>query len=176
LNETIISTNHSISTKLNNDNFTKLISDFTESTNKILSLSNKFSETNEKTINSLSEVTKFMNVLSTSASNVSSQLDLLEQRSQLLNTSSSDMNNVTMGLIESNKMLTEHSSKVSSSLNDANNLIIKLNKSIGISSDAFGKNFGDIPELQNFKNSLHRANSEIGKLESLINRINSMKI
>jgi hypothetical protein len=176
LNETIISTNHSISTKLNNDNFTKLISDFTESTNKILSLSNKFSETNEKTINSLSEVTKFMNVLSTSASNVSSQLDLLEQRSQLLNTSSSDMNNVFKNLNESNKIMTENSSKVSSSLNDANNAIIKLGSSFVNSSDSFTKNFGDIPELQNFKNSLHRANSEIGKLESLINRINSMKI
>lgn len=176
LNETIISTNHNIADKLNSNNITNLISEFTESTNKILSLSNKFSETNEKTINSLSEVTKFMNALSASSSNVSTQLDLLEKRSQLLNSSSLDMNNVTVGLIESKKMMTEHSSKVSSSLNDANNSIIKLNNSIGNTSDAFGKNFGDMPELQNFKSSLNRAIIEIGRLESIINRINSMKI
>ena len=124
----------------------------------------------------MSEVTKFMNALTTSTSNVSSQLDILEKRSQLLNSSSLDMNNVTVGLIESKKKMTEHSSKVSSSLNDANNSIIKLNNSIGNSTDAFGRNFGDIPELQNFKSSLNRAIIEIGRLESIINRINSMKI
>lgn len=176
LNETIVSTNKNIIDKLNSENFSTLITNFSESANKFLTITNKFVDVNEKTINSVSDVTKSMNSLSSSTSLVISQIDILEKRNQALNLSSQDMNNATVDLIDTQKIMTTQSGQVASSLKDANDAILKLSTSIGSSSDSFTRNFGDVPELINFKSSLNRANDEIRKLESLINRINSMKI
>ncbi len=175
LNETIIATNQNIIDNLGSDKFHQAINNFSESVSQFLSTTNKFVDANGKAVTSITEVTSRMNALSSASNSVSTQIAQLEKNSQELNLSSKNLNDVTIDLVDTQKIVASQTKKVSSSLDVANESIVKLNTSIDDSSRKFTTGFGDVSELQNFKASLGRAHDELRKLETLINRINSIK-
>jgi vacuolar-type H+-ATPase subunit D/Vma8 len=175
LNETIINTNKNIIDNLGSEKFHQAINDFSESVSQFLSTTNKFVDANGKAVTSISEVISRMNTLSSTSVSVSSQLIQLEKNSQELNLSSKNLNDATIDLIDTQKIVATHSKKVSSSLDAANESIVKLNASVDDASKKFSIGFGDVSELQNFKSSISRVHDELKRLESLVNRLNNIK-
>lgn len=175
LNETIVTTNNNIIGNLGSDKFQQAITDFSKSVNEFLSVTNKFIDANTKATSSIAEVSSCMSSLSSASNLVANQMGQLEKNSHELNASSKDLNNQTIDLIDTQKIIASQTKKVSSSLDGANESIIKLISSIDDGSKKFTNGFGDVSELQNFKASLSRTHDELKRLESLINRISNIK-
>lgn len=175
LNETIVTTNQNIIDKLGSDRFQQAINDFSDSVNQFLSTTNKFVDANSKAVTSITEVTTRLNTLSSASNTVATQIGQLEKNSNELNISTKNLNDVTIDLIDTQKIVTSQTKKVSSSLDGAYESIIKLNSSVDDATKKFAIGFGDTSELQNFKSSLSRTHDELRRLESLVNRISNIK-
>jgi hypothetical protein len=175
LNETIITTNNNIIGNLGSEKFQQVINDFSKSVNEFLSVTNKFIDANTKATSSITEVAGRMSALSSASNLVTTQMGQLEKNSQELNISSKNLNDQTIDLIDTQKIIALQTKKVSSSLDGANESIMKLIASVEDGSKKFASNFGDVSELQTFKISLSRTHDELKRLESLINRISNIK-
>jgi ethanolamine utilization protein EutQ (cupin superfamily) len=175
LNETIVTTNNNIIGNLGSDKFHQAINDFSKSVNEFLSVTNKFIDANAKATSSITEVSSRMSALSSAANLVTNQMGQLEKSNQELNTSSKSLNDQTVDLIDTQKIIASQTKKVSSSLDSANESIVKLISSVEDGSKKITSGFGDVSELQNFKISLGRTHDELKRLESLINRISNIK-
>ncbi len=175
LNETIVKTNSNIVSNLGSDKLQQAVNDFSKSINEFLQVTNKFTDANTKAVISITDVANRMNTLSSASNLVTAQMTQLEKSSQELNTSSKNLNDETIDLIDTQKIIAQQTKKVSSSLDSANESILKLTTSIDDGSKKFTSGIGDVSDLQNFKIALARTHDELKRLESLINRISNIR-